>query len=230
MKFSLIYIFLLTGLLTAVRASNDDGSEAENKDEDEVNDNDTSTNNDAETNESSTTNTPYTHKASYHPKTLKRNPRLNNSIANTNQNIATTRATFPLLEDRESIDPKTGLSVGTLRLLARISPCKRQLLLDHRRLLRSPTIRLQFYRDLYQRHQFEHVAAGCGEGDGRVKLGFKERAVLLGDPFFRAKVKKLMRGRQPIGVAINGPVRYPNDIVLDNTQPRQNILTITKQY
>lgn len=145
------------------------------------------------------------------------------SSANQNTNFSAP------LEDPGAIDPKTGLSLGTLQIIYGLSPCKRQLLINYRRLLRSPTIRLQFYRDLYQRYQAEHVATGCGEGGEKIMLGFKERAVLLGDPFFRAKVKKLMR-RQPMGVAINGPSRYPNDITMDNTQPLQNTLTITKQY
>lgn len=218
MKFSFKFIFIFTVfMMVFVRASSDEGNEDESI---ENEDSSTSESTSASASESSKNTTTTNNNDSPTPSSN------SGTLASNNPNIGTAA-----VSDLGEIDRKTGLSRGTLQMLARLSHCKRQLLLNYRRLLRSPVIRLQFYRDLYQRHQAEYVATGCGEGgDEKVKLGFKERAMLLGDPFFRAKVEKLMRGRQPVGVAINGPVRYPNDIVMDNTQPPQNVLAVTKVY
>lgn len=103
---------------------------------------------------------------------------------------------------------RTGLSFGTLKILSTLPNCDQQTLLNYHHLLRNPTIRLQFYRDLYQINQRNYLD-GCGEG--MVRVGHRERAILLRDPYFRKKVEILMT-RQPIGAAIRGPVRYPNDI------------------
>lgn len=249
MKFILFLIFLFA-LTVNVRASSDDGNETDSNNSGDTNDSsDTVNNSDDSSNTSSTSNNSNSNDATNSTDSNTNNNN-NSSTRNTNipvnpvrkinRNTNTTnynRNTYnnnnnynSPRQDFEAVDPETGLTFGTLRLLSRLSPCKRQLLTNYRRLLRSPTIRLQFYRDLYQRHQSERVRTGCGEGDGTVKLGYRERAVLLGDPGFRARVEKMMRRRQPIGVALNGPVRYPNDIIMDNTQPTQNVLTISKQY
>lgn len=122
-------------------------------------------------------------------------------------------------------DFRTGLSFGTLKMLSKLPTCDQQALLNYRRLLRTPSIRLQFYRDLYQLRQGNYVD-GCGEG--MVRIGHRERAILLSDPFFRKKVERLMR-RQPIGAAIRAPVHYPNDIGADQQQGAK-VLTLNKQY
>ena len=118
----------------------------------------------------------------------------------------------------------TGLSFGTLKILSTLPNCDQQTLLNYRRLLRNPSIRLQFYRDLYQLKQHNYLD-GCGEGT--VRIGYRERAILLRDPYFRKKVEILM-SRQPIGAAIRGPVYYPNDI---DVSPQQidPILTLNKR-
>ena len=236
--------------MTVVWASSDDGNETENESNNMISNTDTNSNtsgNDT-SNDTSNNNSNDTNRDTSSNTSNDTNSNTSSSTSNNTSNEPTSTTTTTISssrtrssnkhhhmrprQDPETIDPQTGLSLATLRILARFSPCKRQLLLNYRRLLRSPTIRLQFYRDLYQRHQSKYVKSGCGagDGDGRVKLGYRERAVLLGDPAFRARVEKLMRRRQPIGVAINGPVRYPSDIAMNNTQPPQNFLTITKQY
>ena len=246
MKFILFLIFLFVFTVN-VRASSDDGNVTDSNSGDSNDSSDTAnnttsqdssntsstSNNSSDANNSTDSNTNSNNNSS----TRNTNIPVNNPVrkinrnTNTNYNNSSTYNNYNSpRQDYEAIDPETGLTFGTLRILSRLSPCKRQLLTNYRRLLRSPTIRLQFYRDLYQRHQSERVRTGCGDGDGTVKLGYRERAVLLGDPGFRARVEKMMRQRQPVGVALNGPVRYPNDIVMDNTQPTQNVLTISKQY
>lgn len=122
-------------------------------------------------------------------------------------------------------DFRTGLSFGTLKILSQLPNCDQQTLLNYRRLLRTPSIRLQFYRDFYQLSQKNYVD-GCGEG--MVRIGHRERAILLRDPYFRKKVEKLM-SRQPIGAAIRGPVHYPNDIGAGQQQGAK-VLTLSKQY
>ena len=122
-------------------------------------------------------------------------------------------------------DPQTGLSFGTVRILSRLPKCDQQTLLNYRRLLRTPSIRLQFYRDLYQMRQRNYVD-GCGEG--MVRIGHRERAILLHDPYFKKKVERLM-ALQPVGAAIREPVRYPNDIGAP-LQQEAKTLTLSKQY
>lgn len=122
-------------------------------------------------------------------------------------------------------DFRTGLSFRTLKILSKLSNCEQHTLLNYRRLLRTPEIRLQFYRDLYQLRQRNYVD-GCGEG--MVRIGHRERAILLSDPYFRKKIERLM-SRQPIGAAIRGPIQYPNDIGAGQQQGAR-VLTLSKQY
>jgi hypothetical protein len=122
-------------------------------------------------------------------------------------------------------DFRTGLSYGTLKILSTLPSCDQQTLLNYRRLLRNPLIRLQFYRDLYQWKQRNYVD-GCGEG--MVKIGHRERAILLRDPYFREKIELLM-ARQPIGAALRGPLHYPTDIGA-TTQPLDPVLILNKSY
>lgn len=122
--------------------------------------------------------------------------------------IENRRRPNPVPKGPAVVDRRSGLLLATVRRIKSLSPCKRQFLLNCNRLLRSPNIRLQFYRDLFQRLQSELIPTQCGEGDESVKLGFRERAVLLNDPCFRAKVEHLMK-RQPIGLAIRGPKANP---------------------
>lgn len=236
MKFRILFLFLIFFII--VRASEDDENETESND----NENDTGDDDDDDDDNSDEKKADYKSTIS-RINTIDSPNKLNDSYsrplvrkkkaeyrAETNFKLNQTSKTSSNLRQPEIIHPNNGLSSSTINLISRYPPCKRQFLLNYNRLLRSPNIRLQFYRDLYQLNQSELIPNDCGEGVEKVKLGFRERAVLLKDPFFRAKVEKLMRKRQPIGLAISGPIKYPNDILLDNNVPAKNILTISKQY
>lgn len=147
------------------------------------------------------------------------NSRAHYNNNNKYKNIPTAQSEIKHRNNNADIkDYNTGLSFGTVELISRLPACKRQTLLNYRRLLRNPSIRRQFYRDLYQRHQFDLVD-GCSEGN--VRIGYKERAVLLNDPFFRKRIGKLMR-RRSIESAIRG-----DETNLGNDS-REKILTISE--
>lgn len=125
-------------------------------------------------------------------------------------------------------NPRTGLSYKTTQNISKYPSCTQNVLLDYRQLLRNPTIRLQFFRDLYQMKQSNEVD-GCS--DGTVDIGFKERRVLLRDPYFRKHVEFLMK-KKPIGAVIRGPVAMNNDVGGNNAviaPPGTRILTINRQ-
>ena len=138
---------------------------------------------------------------------------IENSAINNNMNDnriinngnRTKRVNTDALED--DLDPnirdsRTGLSLQTLRQISNLPTCTQQTLTNYRRLLKKPSIRLQFYRDLYQRHQFNNLDE-CAEGS--VRIGYRERNILMDDPYFRRHVEFMMK-KQPISAAISGPI------------------------
>jgi hypothetical protein len=92
-------------------------------------------------------------------------------------------------------DSSTGLSLGTVNLISRLPRCKQNVLLNYRHLLQRPAVRMQFFRDLYQREQ-KNAVRGCGE------LLYRDRAMLLRDPYFRRQVYKMMKKRSSMSAAI----------------------------
>ena len=72
---------------------------------------------------------------------------------------------------------------------------EQNVLLNYRHLLQRPAVRMQFFRDLYQREQ-KNAVRGCGE------LLYRDRAMLLRDPYFRREVYKMMKKRSSMSAAI----------------------------
>lgn len=161
----------------------------------------------------------------------------NNGSSNYNQNIRNTRNIHrkPDINNNNPADrtiddvrdDQTGLSYRTVRIISTLPPCQNKLLINYRRLLRSPDIRLQFFRDLYQLKQKNYLE-GCEGDDAMIEIGSRERRILMKDKYFRRQVEFLM-SKRAVGAAIRGPTHYPNDIDNLNSSRGTRILTITKQ-
>lgn len=223
--FNFILIFALVFLIFArgIRADDvdDDGDNRDNTSDTR----DTSRTNDKADNVSSRTNDNNNGNASTNANTdsnITNSTVTNSTVTNsTNTNNAIgdgqrdNQAGSTLMDGR---DDRTGLAFSTLNRLSTLPTCLQKTLLNYRTLLRNPKLRLQFFRDLYQRQQKDYLDA-CGEG--MVEIGARERRILLGDRYFRRQVEFMMR-KKSIGAAIRGPVSYSSD---NNSR----ILTINNQ-